>query len=267
MILLAVALTVSCAQAPARPPATIAMPVWTTVEVKPELADFYADHLATVLREDGFKVITASEIVTMLGVERQAQLLGCSDAAKACMAELAESLGAELTVSASVAKLEDTFRLHLKLIRASTGAVVSETEVEASGERALLDALSSAGHRLTEPLRPHLPTHYRRYSWIPFAGGGALVVAGVICFALAGSAYAHVQSELKTPNDATRDPALKDASTGYAYQNTGWVLIGVGVAAAALGLTMVIFGAPHDTTSSTVSLVPAPNGFGLSGSF
>src|SRR5438045_1366398 len=79
-----------------------------TVEVKPELAAFYADRLAQGLRERGLKVITWSEMGALLSQQRQLELLGCADDNSACMTELANALGTELTLMGSIAKLDQT---------------------------------------------------------------------------------------------------------------------------------------------------------------
>lgn len=267
MIPLALALAVSCAQA-APAPRTIAAPSWSTIDVKPELASFYSDHLAVTLREDGFKVITQSEIAAIIGSERQAELLGCTEAAKSCMAELANALGADLTLIGSIAKLEDTYRLHLKLIKAHAGAVLSEVEVEAKGEKAVLDELIRAGHRLTEPLRPAAPrASLRSRSWIAFGGAAVCVVAGAFFFAGAADRYDTVKYELTSPMVAHSQQVKSDVSAGKGWQLAAWITMGVGVAAAAAGVAMVIFGAPAEPAAPVVRLSPSANGFVLSGSF
>jgi hypothetical protein len=265
---LALALAMTCAQA-APPPRTIASLQWTTVDVKPELANFYAEHLATALRDDGFKVITSAEISTLIGAERQAQLLGCSDASRSCMAELANALGAELTLLGSVAKLDETYRLHLKLLRSETGAVVNEVEVEAKKSSELLDALNRAGHRLTEPLRQTGepgPT-LRSRSWISFTGSAALLGVGAFFLFMTWGQYMTVQSDLTMPSDAATQKVKDDASMGKTFQVTGWVFVGAGVAAAALGAAMVVWGGPESATTPLVRLAPTGNGFVLTGSF
>jgi hypothetical protein len=269
MIALALAVAVTFTQtAPA--PHSIASPAWATIDVRPELALFYADHLAVALREDGFKVITQSEISAIIGAERQAQLLGCSDAAKSCMAELANALGAELTLVGSIAKLDDVFRVHLKLIRPDTGAVVAEQELDAKGENAVLDALTKAGHKLVEPIKPPPPpSSLRARSWMPFTGGGVMLALSAVAFIFAASTYDTVQAELINPASAIgpNGKAYKDAQDGKNSQVIGWVCFGVGAAAIAAGIVMVVLGAPADHASPSVMVSPGLNGFALSGSF
>src|SRR4051812_20243769 len=91
-------------------PKTVASPTWATVDVKPELAGFYADHLAQALRAQGLSVITASEMRTLLSEQRQLQLLGCN-ADSSCLAELANALGTQLTLMGSIARLDESLEV------------------------------------------------------------------------------------------------------------------------------------------------------------
>ena len=49
-----------------------------------------------------FEVVTSADIQTLLGVERQKQLIGCSDSASSCTAELAGAMGSRFVLSGSV---------------------------------------------------------------------------------------------------------------------------------------------------------------------
>src|SRR6185295_10483314 len=98
-------------------------------------AAFYSDHFAQALRQAGMKVITASEISAMLSSQRQQQLLGCADDGSACMAELANALGA--------------------------------TRVTAVGQTALLEQLEGAARRLVLTLDPPPPISLRKWSLLP----------------------------------------------------------------------------------------------------
>lgn len=40
-------------------PVKVASPAWNVVDIKPELAKFYAEQMAQALRNEGFKVTTA----------------------------------------------------------------------------------------------------------------------------------------------------------------------------------------------------------------
>src|SRR5512132_1453543 len=88
----------------------------TELLVEVILADLAASH-----RVDA---IGASDIEAMLGVERQRQLLGCSDNSSSCLAELGGALGAEYILVGTLAKLERSKRLDVKLLDTRTNRVV-----------------------------------------------------------------------------------------------------------------------------------------------
>src|SRR5207247_2413764 len=69
-----------------------------------------------VSRRGFFETTSTQEIQTMLGVERQRQLLGCSEQAQSCMTELADAIGARFVLSGSLTKLGDAFQLSLQTI-------------------------------------------------------------------------------------------------------------------------------------------------------
>lgn len=102
----------------------VASPPWSVVDVKPELAAFYAEQLAQALRNEGLSVTTAADIATLLGAERQRELLGCSSAGGSCMVELANALGCDATLTVNLAKLGSSFRGLARLLSSRDGAVL-----------------------------------------------------------------------------------------------------------------------------------------------
>lgn len=220
----------------------LAAPAWTTVDVKPELATFYSDHLAQALRGHGLKVITASEMRAVLTSQRQLALLGCAGDGSSCITELASALGAELTLLGSIAKLDDGFELHLKVLRASTGAVLSETRVSANSQKALLDELPGAAARLTEPLGTAPRASIRPWAILP--GVAALAGAGVGAFLLysAHGTYDQLARSLNVPADADSATARSLASAGSNQQLGGWISVSVGIAAAIVAVVLLVVG-------------------------
>lgn len=70
-------------------PVRLAAPAWRAVNVSETEAEFFANHFAQRLAKLGYSVTTRSELAELIGMERQRQLLGCSDADAAnCIAEL-----------------------------------------------------------------------------------------------------------------------------------------------------------------------------------
>src|SRR5688500_16256709 len=86
-------------------PMKLALPGLQVVGIDPKLGAFYGEHFAQQLTLRGARVTSTSEISALLGLERQKQLLGCSDEASSCMAELAKALGVDGLALGDVAKV------------------------------------------------------------------------------------------------------------------------------------------------------------------
>src|SRR5207249_230693 len=65
----------------------------SAVEIDAQRAAFFSEHLSSSMASSQVRVVTPQEINALLGIERQKVLLGCSDAASTCMAELGNALG------------------------------------------------------------------------------------------------------------------------------------------------------------------------------
>jgi hypothetical protein len=94
---------------------------------------------------DRIQVITSSMMASVLGLERQKQLLGCKDDSS-CLVEVGNALGADLLISASVGKLGNTYLLSLTLIdlaKSQPDKVAQRTPV--GPEDVLVKAAQEAG--------------------------------------------------------------------------------------------------------------------------
>jgi hypothetical protein len=78
------------------------------------------------VRKRGLSALTPDDVQAMLGVERQKQLLGCSESN--CLAEIGGALGAQFIVTSSVAKLGESWLVHLRLLDAEKAQVVRESD-------------------------------------------------------------------------------------------------------------------------------------------
>lgn len=107
----------------------------------PKLVDFLTDTIVGAIQQRGYSVVGPRDIATIIGFERQKQLMGCGEASS-CVAELAGALGADHLVSGSVGKLGESLVMNLQLIDAATGAVVSRStqRLKSTAEDAYLDA-------------------------------------------------------------------------------------------------------------------------------
>jgi hypothetical protein len=110
--------------------------------VEPQLAGLFTDALVGEIRKDpGVVVMTGSDVEAVLGAERQAQLLGCTDAT--CLTEMAGALGADRVVHGSIGRVGGSLLVNLTSLDPKSGrAVASVSErLKGGGDEAFLDAL------------------------------------------------------------------------------------------------------------------------------
>ena len=168
-----------------------AAPGFDAVNVDEKLVAFLADHLAQRLQEGGLQVLTASDMGAVLGLERQKELLGCSDASTSCVTELANALGADGLIVGSVARLDDLYQLNVKVISATDARAIATWSGRADSQREALLALDDAARHLLSRLggRPEAvavtpggsgePSAGRRWPILPTIGAGLLFAGGV----------------------------------------------------------------------------------------
>lgn len=221
----------------------LASPEWTVVNISPELANFYAEETARFLRARGVEIVTSRDIATVIGLERQRQLMGCDDGTS-CMAELGAAMGSEAVLLANLAKLDSDFRGSLRVISSQSGKALVEIPIGASGEKALVDALEQAATEIGWTLRPETrpaPVYPRERAWIPLVAGVLLAGGGAAMVAIAHGNYAAIL-------EANPAQAQRLAADGKILQPAGWACLGVGGAALVGSALMFIFGGPPPVT-------------------
>lgn len=242
-------------------PHKLAAPEWSTVNIPADLASFYAGEVARVLRSEGFEVVSSRDIATVLGFERQKQLLGCAEDANSCMTELGAALGCDGILTANLARLDETYQGSLRVLSVTDGRTIADERVEATGQKALADALEAAALRLVKKLRPQAPQPGpRRYSWIPLAAGVALGVGAGVSLGVASSNHALIPA-----SEEARATQL--ANDGKALQGGGWVLAGVGAAAVAGAAVMFFLGGDPPPVTPQVTVTSGGAAVGLTGAF
>lgn len=144
------------APSPAAEPVKLASPGYTAVNVDDKLATFLADHFAQQLSVQGFRVLTATEIGALIGLERQKQLLGCSDSSTSCMAELANALGVDGLIIGSIARFDSTYQVNLKIVSASNAEPLAVFSGQVEGDKALLGTLNQAAKEMAPQIYTRL---------------------------------------------------------------------------------------------------------------
>src|SRR5512140_1503956 len=86
-------------------PRIAVMPICPGEAISEKAVESLTQVLAAELRQQsGASVITARDLASLLSLEKQKQMLGCTT--ESCMAELAGAVGADRVVAGDVAKLE-----------------------------------------------------------------------------------------------------------------------------------------------------------------
>lgn len=256
-------LAVALAAAPGQ--VKLASPGLAGINVTKEVATFYSDHLAQQLALQGNQVMTSTEISSLLGLERQKQLLGCSsEETAACMAELANALGVEAIVTGSIGRFDTTYQLDVKVVSSTDGRKLALYSGSVKSERDVLDALSAAATSLDEQLKVstgRAPAGgvsassggARRFWWVPAAVGVLGLGVGVVMMVLVGG------NERAIKNASTYDDAYSALQAGNTNQTVGIVALSVGGAALLAAGALYLFGAP-----AAVTPVVTGSGGGLS---
>jgi hypothetical protein len=247
--------TLAVAATPRAEPLKLATGGFTYVGINDELRAFVPEHLSSVMRAAGVVVVTPNEVATLLGRERQRQLLGCADNGESCTAELAGALGADGVVLGELAAVGDVLQLNLKVVSDSGRPLATWTK-RVQGVNRLLDALdegakviaeqalAATGH--TVQLAP--AAGVRRWWWLPSVSGALVGAAGgVLLFLAKGN---HDLLTTASSNPLSLMAAARRASDGELFQTFGFVAVGVGAAGLVTGALLWLFGDPANGTSS-----------------
>ncbi|MBK7863728.1 MAG: hypothetical protein IPJ65_35010 [Archangiaceae bacterium] len=255
----------------------LAIPGFSAVGMPDSRANFFSEHLGAALARAGARVTTAKTVSEVLGLERQKQLLGCSDSG--CTIELANALGADGIISGEVAALTSSLQCNVKLLSSRSGEVIEAIAVRASSDEALLDELENAAQRLAligatrlnKQLSAGSPgssgggLSVRRLSFVPAAVGVAAAIAGA---ALLVGARGQLEAIPTSGSAISATEAQTHVSNGRGLETGGWVAVGVGCAAVAAAVVMFAVGGKPSTV--TAALTPLPSGgamVGLGGAF
>ena len=105
-------------------PVRLAAPGLGLVNVDEKLGSFFTEHVAQQLKLARLDVVTQKEMQSILGLERQKQIMGCGGE-NSCMAELASALGADGMVLGDIAKVGGRFQINLKIIASDSARTLA----------------------------------------------------------------------------------------------------------------------------------------------
>jgi TolB-like protein len=231
------------------------------------IADSFTETLAAELsRTRFFDVTSQKDLATMLGIERQKQLLGCSGEEGSCLAELADAFGARFVVSGSLTRLGEVYQLNLQTQDTARSTTLGRATRLASDLVALRGQLPYAIAEATATPAPEAPSKVLPVVLMG-TGAAAAVSAGVLFL----SSFSREQAALNELGLAKTQPQvlLKPASyyAGEARAVSQLRLVGSvvgGVGAALLVAGVIVY--PREATVR-VAVVPTLGGAAIVGSF
>jgi hypothetical protein len=265
------------AAAPAAP-VKFAAPGFNGGNVPADVVGVASEHFAQQLALQGFRVVTAAEIQSALGVERQKQLLGCSDEGSSCLAELSSALGVDGIVTGSLGRFGTRYTVNVKVVRSSDAKQLAVFSATVDAESLLPDVLSRAAREVagqvnvalglapvkTEPTGGGTAWSYRKRGGLITAIAG-LVVAGVGVWAL--SQASNDLTTLRNPATLNTAQAFAAYESGTGRTVFGWACLTVGGAAVALGMSLFLIDDAKQPIKASLFLSPSGATFVLGGTF
>ncbi|MFO0600884.1 MAG: hypothetical protein U0228_36575 [Myxococcaceae bacterium] len=221
--------------------------------------------VAEIARRGFFQPTSSEEVRVLLGLERQKQLMGCSE--NSCMAELAGALGAPFVLSGSVGKVGETLQLSLQLSDTARAVAVARVVRRARAVDDLLEAIPFAIAEVTGTPLPQTPS--KALPATVLGVGGAVAAAGLVVGYLALNQEATLQTELGLADQGTANvralAAYEQSAAQISAQKTVALALLVGGAAVAVtGAVLLALPAPG---GARVALVPTGTGVAIGGTF
>lgn len=236
--------------------------------VDPTVASALSEAVASEVGRAGYyDAIASKDVQTLLGLERQKQLLGCSDAdAQSCLTEIAGAIGARFVMSGSVAKLGDSYQLSLMVLDSQKAQPVGRSTRLAKDLSTLRGVLPWA---VAEASGTPAPPEPSRVVPMSLLGAGAAVVIASAAVGLDGIARDRETSrelQLGEQNRSVLQPiASYREEAARASMLKTVALIGLVAGSGLVGSGIYLN--TRVGQDFTASLVPSSNGFALVGSF
>jgi hypothetical protein len=227
--------------------------------VEHDVAVALTDAVAVEVGKRGyFEALSSRDMQTLLGVERQKQLLGCNEEGS-CLTELAGALGARYVMTGAIARLGDAFQLTLQTLDTQKASPLGRSLRLAKDLSVLRSQVAYAVAEATATPLPAAPSHALSYSVM--GAGGALVVAGGIVGLYALSQESLLQTEIdqgqQNPNQLKTYASYTQARSQYGVDRTV-SLVGMLTGAALIGAGIYLNPDAHGAVS--VALAPLPHG-------
>jgi hypothetical protein len=213
-------------------------------------------------------LVTSADVVTLLGVERQKQLMGCEEA-QSCFAELSGALGTRFVMTGGITRMGSAWQLTLQTVDSTNARAVGRAVQLAPDVGQLAEAVPLLVADAAGLPRPKEPS---RIGPALMAGGGfAVLVAGggILLTSIFKENEVTRELQLAQSTPSLLRPAASydsDAHLVVTERVIAGVTLGVGAALAAGGLLWLWL---TGSSPTAVALAPVPGGaaFAFAGSW
>jgi TolB-like protein len=275
MIALAIVAALAAAAAPAGEkaaarPKLIVLQLQVAGGVEAGIASALTEAVTTEVSARGFfEVISSKDLETLVSVERQRQLMGCSEDSTSCLTELAGALGARFVLSGSVARLGDAFQLNLQTMDSQKAQPLGRATLIGKDLGVLREQLKYVVAEATATPIPPPPSRVFQLSLIGV--GAAVLIGGGLVGIFALSQESAINRELQS---GETNPAALRSRADYRAEIDGTVrpaktgaLIAALAGAALVTAGIVLMPKEQQAVGPQVALVPSGLGAALVGSF
>ncbi|MBI5544175.1 MAG: hypothetical protein HY901_09820 [Deltaproteobacteria bacterium] len=247
-LLMAVALTGAHAAAAAKEqsiPKLAVLDVKTSGSIDPKTVQGLSVVIAAEAAKQPVRVLSTADLATLLGFDKQRQMLGCTDSS--CLAEIGGALGVDYLLVSEVAEVGGIWVLALTVLNVSKAQAVSRQSYRVPTAASLVDVASAGVDQvLSEVLQPGAkrPAAVARTSagstrrtvgYVLDGTGAAMLAGGVVFGLLARGSF----QDAKAAASADEMSRLKDrTSTQMVVAD---VLFAAGAVAAGAGLYLTLW--------------------------
>ncbi len=218
-----------------------------------------------VARRGFYDVVARRDVETLLGLERQKALTGCSEESTTCLTELSGALGARFVLSGVLAQLGANFQLSLQMQDTQKAQVAARSVRLAKDVPTLLLLLPWVVAEATAIPVPPQPN--RLWPTVAIAGGGILAGLGALAYWNAWNREDDLKARLEigrtVPKVLGTFDSVSATNDSIKGQKSGAVtFMSLGLAAAVFG---AVFWPPDPMAKAGLALVPTGDGVAIAG--